>query len=214
VTPVDQLMVQLGIDERVRLPEDQAPATDAARKAILEFFDGFARGDAAAVGSLLSALDRRELDELVECGQWEQTTARITSIDLKAGKGPEGPAVLAVFTVGLDFQPQLWYYTVDDEGASFDAVPTPPDIVDRLSGTDWIDAWFKLLDEELAMADEPELEFKPQQRDFTMPESDTGPQMGPSGPDNSPRGPGGPGAPGKRPKKNVPKRRPPGPPGG
>lgn len=211
VTPISQLMAELGIDERVRLPEDKAPATDAQRRAVLTFFDGFARGDAPSVRSMLDRLDQRELDELVTEGTWKKTTSSISVIDLQCGQGDEGPAALAVFEVGMQFQPQLWYYTADDLGATFEAVATPPDIMNRLMGTDWIAAWFQLVKDEYELAMLPEQEFKPDQKDYSEPGGyDTGPSTSPSGPSNRPSGPG---APGKRPKPSGPKRRPPGPPG-
>ena len=70
VTPIAQLMTKLGIDERVALAEEHAPRTDAARKAVLVFFDSFARGDDQTLGSMLSSLDRMELGELVDSGAW------------------------------------------------------------------------------------------------------------------------------------------------
>ena len=55
VTPIDQLMVQLGIDERVQLLEEDAPAKEDDRRAVLEFFDAFARGD-----DVIAALQKRK----------------------------------------------------------------------------------------------------------------------------------------------------------
>ncbi len=61
LTLISELMAQLGIDERVRLPEDKAPDNDEARRAVLEFFDAFARGDDQVVASMVSTADRLEL---------------------------------------------------------------------------------------------------------------------------------------------------------
>ncbi len=108
----------------------------------------------------------------------------------------------------LLFQPQLWRYTTGIDAPTFDAVATPPDIMSKLSGDDWIAAWFKLLDEELALADKLEEEFIVQKKDLSDPGFDSGVSMSPGGPPN--RQPGSPG-PGKRPKPKTP-RRPPGPP--
>lgn len=212
VTPVAQLMDQLGIDHRVSLPEDKAPATDAARKAVLEFFDNFARGDDKALESMLSTVDRTELDELVKSGAWSQTTAQITNIEVRTGQSPDGqPCAVAVYFVGNDFQPQMWYYKVDGDGATFDAVATPPNLLDRISGnvSDWIAAWFDILHEEMALADKPDEEFVVPQKNVT----ETGSSgrgavpSGPSGPGTSPNpAPGKPSAPPGVPGRRAPTR--------
>ncbi len=208
VTPVSQLMAELGIDERVRLSEADAPETDEKRRAVLEFFDSFARGDAQVLGSMLASIDRMELDDFVESGGWETTTGDISRVVLRTGEHAGESCALAVFWVGAGFQPQLWRYTTGIDAPTFDAVATPPDIMSKLSGDDWIAAWFKLLDEELALADKLEEEFVVQKKDLSDPGFDTGVSMSPGGPPN--RQPGSPG-PGKRPKPKTP-RRPPGPP--
>ena len=51
VTPVADLMAELGIDKRINLPEDKAPDNDPARIALLEFFDAFVRGDDSRAGN-------------------------------------------------------------------------------------------------------------------------------------------------------------------
>ena len=122
VTPVSELMAQLGIDQRVRLEEAVAPATNPARKAVLEFFDAFARGDSTALGTMLSGPDRDELTELVDSGAWEETTSQIIQVDIETGQSPDGlDCALARFYVADDFQPQLWYYRLDGDGPVFDA---------------------------------------------------------------------------------------------
>lgn len=198
-------MVQLGIDDRVRLPEDKAPSTDEERRAVLEFFDALARGDAAALGTMLSGLDRAELDELVQAGAWQAATSQITRVQVETGESPDGqPCALAICYVGDSFQPQLWYFTADVDGATFNAVATPPGIMDRLSGSDWIAAWFKVIEQEMARADMPEEEFVVPQKDLSQRRS-----TGTRATNRSPTAP--PGPPGKRPKRKSP-RRPPGPP--
>ena len=195
LTPVEQLMAEMGIDRRVRLPEEMAPPTDIERRAVLAFFDTFARGDSKSLGSMLGKLDRDELNELVASGDWAQTTRKITKIEVRTGKSPsEGsPCALAIFHVdGGDFQPQLWYYRADEQSAEFEAVATPPDVMDRLHGTDWITAWFALLEEDLALADEPDEEIIIPQRDVSDPNR---PSAEPSAPGYSPSSPGDPSRP-------------------
>ncbi|MHC4785056.1 MAG: hypothetical protein ACYTE6_03745 [Planctomycetota bacterium] len=209
-----ELMAQLGIDERVQLPEEKAPGSDAARTAVLEFFDSFARGDDRALGSMLSGLDQDELGELVASGAWSATTDQISQIDVETGRSPDGEeCVLAVFYVGQEFQPQLWYYTAEADGAEFAAVAAPPNLMERLSGSEWITAWFDILEQELALADEPDEEFVVPQRNYNDEDKDDfggssagqGPSA-PTDPGRPSRAPGG--NPGKRKKRG--KRPPPG----
>ena len=213
VIPVSELMAQQGIDERVRMAEDKAPGSTQARIAVLEFFDAFARGDDTAVGSMLSSLDRAELTELVDSGTWAEHTSKISQVEVETGRSPDGEdCALAILYVGDDFQPQLWYYTVEADGAEFAAVAAPPDMMNRLSGSDWITAWFAVLEEELALADKPDEDFSVPQQDFTDPKDkkSSGPsQSAPSGPSDPgrPSSPGGPN-PGKR--QMGPRRAPPG----
>ena len=216
-TSIAQLMLDLGIDDRVSLPEDMAPMTDPERKAVLEFFDSFARGDETALGSMLTKVDLDELDELVSSGAWTDATSKISGIDVQTGTSPANgePCALAVFYVDGGFQPQLWYYTVDRDGAEFDAVAAPPNLMDRLYGDDWIAAWFEILDEEMALADKPDEVFVVPQRQVgdDTPRSRAGgsrPAANPTGPStpSDPSRPTAPDGPGRRPKK--PKRSAPG----
>ena len=161
ITPISQLMVSLAIDGRVVLPEERAPGTDAERIAVLEYFDAFARGDAESVGTMMSDLDRRELDALVETDVWKDTCDGIGSIALETGAGPYGEkCALARIWVDGDLQPQLWYYAAGDDGVRFEAVPSPPDIASKLHGDDWIGLWHQLLEEEKLLANQLDAEIE------------------------------------------------------
>lgn len=196
VTPIADLMVQLGIDERVNLPEDKAPGTDAERIAVLKFCDAFVRGNHASVRPMLSFPDQLQLDLLVEDGTWSETADLVSRVDVQTGRSPEGDdAMLAIFHTGLQFQPQLWLMEVAGQDATFDALPTPPDIMNRLSGEDWIAAWFDVNAAEIARASDPDDEVVIPQQDFSEAAefADTG-----SGPGITPAGSPGPGVPGRR----------------
>jgi len=197
VTPIETLMAQLGIDRRVRLAEDEAPDNDPARVALLTVFDGFVRGDHMRVGEMLSGPDAVELERMVESGAWSRATEAIDRVDLRTGRSPLGDdCVLAVFHVGFEFEPQLWTFEVGQFGAEFAAEPTPPDIVNRLSGADWIAAWFRILEEDLAKADEPDEQVTIRSVNHDTSGDDSSPGSGPSG---QPGNPLQPGAPGRRP---------------
>jgi hypothetical protein len=188
VTPIEQLMAEMNIDPRVSLSEDKAPDNDIDRRAVLAFFDAFARGNDKAVQQMLPETDRPQLATLVESGAWKDTTTRTTKIGVQCGNSPLGDkCALAVFEVsggGDPFQPQLWTYdTSDEEQPRFEAVASPPGIMDRLSGN-WISRWFELLEEEMALANAAEEEYMIAQRDLDEEEEESSSASGgePSGP--------------------------------
>jgi hypothetical protein len=162
VVSVEELMNQYGIDSRVQLTEERAPDTTEQRIAVLRFFDAFARADANALSGMLSPTDALLLERMVSSGAWDEATEGIVMIDVQTGSHPiVGDCALALFMVGSRFEPQLWSYTISGDpalsgGSSFDALPCPPDMVNRLSGDDWISAWLKILEDELARASEPD----------------------------------------------------------
>lgn len=201
VTSISDLMAQYNIDDRVNLQEADAPATDEQRIAVLLFFDAFARGDAASVGELLSAPDQIQLERMTKSDEWAKVTDDIFGIDVCAGTSPTGDTVvLGVFMVGDSFQPTLWTYEVTGDpsngGATFDAEPTPPNVINLLSGTmqQWIQEWYAILGKELARAQEMDEEIEIPTQDFTEEEESAG--GNPGGPGGGPGGGGG--APGKR----------------
>ena len=186
VTPIEQLMAEMNIDPRVELPEDKAPDNDVDRRAVLSFFDGFARGNDRAVGQMLPDSDRPQLQAIVESGAWKDTTSHIAKINVQCGASPLGDKCsLAVFEVdgaGDMFQPQLWTYNTDDEEQpQFEAIASPPGIMDRLSG-DWITAWYDILEEEMRLANAPDEEHMIAQRDLDEDEPDQGGSSGSGAP--------------------------------
>ena len=82
------------------------------------------------------------------------------AINVQTGPASIGDCALAIIMVDGDFEAQLWTYTVDGDpttdGARFDSVPAPRDIVDRLSGDNWIAAWIEVMEGEWARALEPD----------------------------------------------------------
>ncbi|MCH2162038.1 MAG: hypothetical protein MK085_09220 [Phycisphaerales bacterium] len=195
-TSLSDLMTQYDIDPRVNLTENMAPDNDEERIAILLFFDAFARGNSSRLGDMLSEPDKLQLERLVESGAFAATTDKVELIDLQTGMSPMGdPVVLGIFMVGTDFQPTLWSYEVTGDPVqgqvTFDAEPTPPDLMNRLSGANLIQAWYAILAGELARAGEMDEVVEIPSQDFT--ESEDSGSSGAGGP-----GGGGGGAPGKR----------------
>lgn len=208
VRPVDELKAELRIDDRIFMAEDVAPATTDERKAILSFFDAFVRGDHRAVGRMLTDLDQRELERMVDSGRWDEATRDIRSVLIyQTGESPNnGPAVIALYETRDRDQVQLWYYTGSGDSFMFEAAPTPPDMVNRLSGTDWIGAWHKILEEEMELAMRPDQEFEaPQQvldEDPDERRSGGSAPGGPQGPGFTPPSPSPPSGP--RPPRRTP----------
>lgn len=207
LTPITELMAKLNIDPRISLPEDKAPKTDPERIAVLTMFDAFARGDSARLQGMLSAPDQYELEKLVKNGQWKAATEDITRIDVRCGQAPTNDkCALAVFHVGDNFEPQLWSYKPAAGSMEFESVATPPNVMDSLSGEDWIGAWYSLWQRDLEVASKPDEEVvipksnRGEQESESAAEGDSAPpSMAPSG---APSGPG----PGKRPVRDTPRK--------
>lgn len=207
VTPVEQLMAQYSIDERIVLPEQRAPESNADRIAVLEFFDAFARGDVAALSMMMTPVDQEELEELVVSGSWEETIEDIERVDLRTGKSPLGDkTVIAVFQVGDTFQPQMWYYKSGGQTV-FESQPSPPGMMDQLYGSDWIGIWHQILQQEMELANKPDEDWDPQRVVIDDGEDEESSSAGSPGGTPGAK-PGGP--PGRRPPPPGGPRRPPG----
>lgn len=207
VKTVEQLMADLGIDSRIVMAEEDAPETTEERVAVLEFFDAFVRGDDQSLGSMLSMIDRVELEKIADTDMWKTAIADIGMVTITAGKSPFNDlCALALFEVGTDFQPQLWYYQDTGEGYEFDAVAAPPDIMERLYGDDWIARWHKILDEDMELASQEDDDERLAVVDLDDREEDSGG----SATSGSPGRPTAPRGPGRRPANPSGPRRPPG----
>jgi hypothetical protein len=201
VTPISELMAKLDIDPRVNLPEDRAPKSDPERIAVLTMFDAFARGDSARLQGMLSAPDQYELEKLVNAGTWKSATESITRIDIRCGQAPTNDkCALAVFHVNDEFEPQLWAYKIAGASTEFESVATPPNVMNSLSGEDWITAWYTLWQKDLEIASKPDEEIEIKQENRSQKE-DTSSSDEEGSPSMQPAAPSGPGSPGKRPPK-------------
>lgn len=200
VTPIAELMEKHDIDQRVNLPEENAPKTDIERIAVLKFYDAFARGNAEALKEMLSTADQAELNRIVESGAFKSSTEAITRIDVRCGNQDTDRCALAVFHVGDNFEPQLWNYSAGSSSSEFESVASPPDIMNQLSGEDHIGAWYAIVKAELAKADEPDVQLTLTQKDVGAAQT----ASAESGGDGGPTGPVGPSSPGGAPGKRAP----------
>jgi len=200
-------MAELNIDPRVSLPEDRAPDNDDDRRAVLEFFDAQARGNAQALRSMLPLGEQLQLAAMVEDGTWNDAVSKILEVQVQTGSNSlSQKCALAVIEVGngptRTFEPQLWYYTTSGGEVQFEAAPAPPGILDRLSG-DWIASWHQILDTEMAKSQEPDEDLTLAQKNIDSSEgapSSTSnapggggtPTRSPGGTPSAPRGPSSP----------------------
>jgi len=203
---VADLMAELNIDDRIVMDDDVAPSDTEDAKAVLRFFDAFASGDADAVESMIAPEDRAALEAMLESGQWASTTGdMIDRIEIRTSRSFEGQCALALFEIDFEEQPQLWYYKMEGGEYTFRAAPTPPNILQKLSGVDWIESWHEVLEQELALASKPDDEYTIEQVNLETDSSGGGrlsspggsPGRGlpsrPSGPGLTPPGPTDPG---------------------
>ncbi|MSR28374.1 MAG: hypothetical protein EXS03_02215 [Phycisphaerales bacterium] len=175
VKSIAELMKELNIDPRVELPEERAPDTTEERVAVLLFWNAFAKGDSQYALTQMSSEDKRVLTGLKSTGSWDAATAKIEKIEVQCSDEGDGFATLGVITAGGSEQPLLWDATVSEaDAATFTAFPGPSDILDHLSGEDWIEAWKKYVNglfEKYANLPDEEIEIP--QQDVQLAENDS-----------------------------------------
>ncbi|MEE2681936.1 MAG: hypothetical protein VX641_06140 [Planctomycetota bacterium] len=161
VTPVSELMAQYGIDDRVRLMEQDAPGTDAERIAVLQFFHAM-MVQHSEFEKMLSSEDRMEFNGMMQGDTMGDAISEVTEIRLQCGASPDfKTAVVAIIETYDGWQPQLWTYQVSSNPMGglppvFTSGPTPLSVMSRLSGSGQVQQWYQLLDEELTIANRPE----------------------------------------------------------
>lgn len=205
-------MADLNIDRRIVLPEEKAPDNDTDRKAVLVFFDAIARGNSQSLKGMLPLPEQMELNALVQSGEWQEAVSQIQKVEIQTGANTLGQkCALALIEVGgladQTFQPQLWYYSTEEEEPVFEAAPSPPGILDKLSG-DWIASWHQILAAELAMAERPDEEFEMVQQNLDNNTGSSGSSSSGSGGGDTPAPGGAPGAPIRDPSTRPPVRAP------
>ena len=215
VTPVAQLMKELGISPKVRMQEDQAPDTDPERVAVLKFFDAFAKATPEAVAPALSPIDRATLEAAARTGALKRECEAISRIDLFASSGisdlgspdtdkspsawPEGAptskcgTVLAVYRAGGRTEAQLWVFEAEGEGKkvtrqAFHGVYQPPEIMSKVSGSSLRSSWMQVVRKELALAAQTDETLKPVARVEAQEAPESGGSTQSSGPMGSPPG--------------------------
>jgi hypothetical protein len=137
---VEEVIVRLGVDKRVRMQESERPSTgDAAAdqrqlETVLKFFDAMLNAKDDVVKPLLSKGDQATLEAMVRDGQWKALGTDVERVDV----GCVGPEVLAVFFVGDSLQGQFWTVAPSKDNPDqleFQSFAALPRMMDRVSGT-------------------------------------------------------------------------------
>jgi len=202
------LIAELNVDPRIKMSEAAAPRSTEDRRAVLTFFDAIVKNNVNSVESMLAPREQAELANLRETGRWDSAVEGVTEIAIETGPKPSiigvgSPsarlAVLAIFEVNGHYEPTLWYLSSGPNGAEFEAAPTPPDILNRVSGTDMIAAWHRIIQEEMDRSQEMDVVVKAAQQILDQRDATQGGQPGQEQPPGSPPpglpAPGGPGGP-------------------
>ncbi|MBL9140832.1 MAG: hypothetical protein JNK53_03095, partial [Phycisphaerae bacterium] len=139
VTSIAQLMKDLGISSKIRLPEDKAPSTEHERVAVLKFFDAFAKSNSVALKGAMSQEDQLILALMEETGAFSKATGAVERIDLTTSNVGGKPYIMAVYRSGELFQPQLWEFDVQGEGRAissqtFTSYVQPVDVLSKIRG--------------------------------------------------------------------------------
>ena len=206
-TPINQLMSQHGIDQRIQLLESNAPGTDAERIAVLKFFHALATQQDENFRQMLSNEDRMEFMAMMDNEQVKNMMTEVVEIRLQCGASPEfQPAVVAIIETYDGWEPQLWTYSVSANSMGglppvFTSAPTPLKVMTELKGSGQVNNWYELLETELIIANKPEDEA--QSKQFNL-QSEVGDVSNSSGGGSVPTGPGStPGRVKKKPEKKY-----------
>jgi len=67
-------------DARVQYPQEHAPTDETAARAVISLANALAKGDASAMGALLVADAKADLNSLTGSGDWAEATGRIEGV--------------------------------------------------------------------------------------------------------------------------------------
>jgi hypothetical protein len=205
---LDQLREELEITDRVRLSQAEAPPNCQERRDVFSFFDAFIEADADTLRGYMASDDSLQLEAMINAGHFDDSVERVRNVTLQTGVSPEGRhCILAIYRLNEGgYEAQLWYYDQGQGGSNgvFSAASQPPDIMNKLSGIDLVESWFKVLQAEAEIWQEYDYEIDDISEDVEAPSPSSnrgsggtlpsGP-IGPGSPGRSPGGPG-PGGPG------------------
>ena len=141
---LDDIRREVHADARIFWAEEEASFTNAEREAIFIFFTAILKNDHETLRPMLSMQDQLELSTLAASTEFVATLNAVSRVDIRTGSDPLSgdSVVLAIYEVGMDYQPQFWSFEEADGTLEFSALQSPPDLVHQLGG-DWIKEYFK-----------------------------------------------------------------------
>ncbi|MFA6044476.1 MAG: hypothetical protein WC718_05790, partial [Phycisphaerales bacterium] len=176
----------MGVDKRVQYAQAAAPVDESLARAVINFADSLAKGDAGKIGPMLDASAKGVLDSLSASGEWDESTSKIEAVrvvglsDLSGGQVHSSGAIFytaiqepgAAYVLG-------WAGTRAGDAWVFTGAPSTPATRARASEFDG--------DPTLGLADAPTT--------FAAPAAEGGKPGEPGAPGAAPGADGKPGAP-------------------
>lgn len=193
---------EVNADVRIVWTDEENSESNAEREAIFRFFTAFLQNDHALLRPMLSPADQLELGTLADATNLSETLNSVTRVDIRTGSDLASgkSCVVAVYEIGMDYQPQLWSFEESNGAVVFTSLESPPGLMDQLSG-DWIKSYFKgreeLLAKEGILDQSSSYQLAGEGTTSTSgggsPNKPGGPPSMPGNPNPGPKTPGGPG---------------------
>ena len=196
------IAIEANADSRIIWTDEENAESNAEREAIFRFFTAFLQNDHALLRPMLSPADQLELGTLADTTNLTEILDSVTRVDIRTGSdiGTGKSCVVAVYEVGMNYQPQLWSFEEADGTVVFTSLDSPPGLMDQLSG-DWVKSYFKGRAELLAQAGDSDQSSSYQlagegtasTSGSNSPSKPGGPPNMPGNPNPGPKTPGSPG---------------------
>jgi|TARA_B100001964_G_scaffold185438_1_gene205670 hypothetical protein len=192
---LSDIATEVNADPRIIWTDEENSESNLERESIFRFFTAFLHNEHALLRPMLSSADQLELGTLADATNLTDTLNNVTRVDIRTGSDLASgkSCVVAVYEVGMNYQPQLWSFEESNGSVVFTSLDSPPGLMDQLSG-DWVKSYFKRRAELLAKVGDDD-----QSSSYQLAGEGTTSSSGGGTPNipGSPGGPGGPGGPGK-----------------
>ena len=147
------IAIEANADSRIIWTDEENSESNAEREAIFRFFTAFLQNEHSIFRPMLSPADQLELGTLADATNLTETLNNVTRVDIRTGSDIASgkSCVVAVYEIGMNYQPQLWSFEEANGTVVFTSLESPPGLMDQLSG-DWVKSYFKARAELLAKA--------------------------------------------------------------
>ncbi len=141
---LEEIRNAVNADERIIWKDEDASQSNTEREGIFRFFTAFLQNDHETLRPMLSLSDQLELNTLTDSMELVTVLDSISRVDIFTGSDPISgdSVVLAIYEVGMEYQPQFWSFEEANGALEFSSLDSPPNLVGQLSG-DWIKEYFK-----------------------------------------------------------------------